>query len=403
MDEIERLLNTLIQAQNEIPFELNFYFEWLLNHGRILLCDTRENFTLLDYKKDFLLPDILSRTQSITNDVRLFNRIYINPIYRTRSSDRLCLKLLIWLHSSHLQTENIPLAFSDGDFACLPSNPTIYFIPPSAQRSLLNLPLLFHEFGHILYACHQQEMNELIGELQEEIAELLQPASQRSDRFSQNQAKERKKIVEVWHEWVQELFCDAVGFQIGGAAFIHAFSGYLQMLGRSHFHIPQDKLARQPHPVSWLRVKILAGTVRQHGYENLAQELEDTWNAIALSMGIIEDYYGYYDDEFLTSIEQTINDMLIEADPYSHSLEQQNLKSSIFFCKNYNPVELLNRAWQKFRDEPSSYNQWEKMIIREIIETDSKSKDLQHQRICFDRETTERKRKLTEICFSCDR
>lgn len=366
--EIERLLNTLGQAQTKIPFELNLYFEWLLNYGKTLLCNTQENLTLLDYQKDFLLPDILSKTQSITGDVSLFNRIYINPIYRTRSSDCLCLKILIWLHSSHPQTNNIPLAFSDGDFACLPSNPTIYYIPPSAQQSLLNLPLLFHEFGHILYACHKQEMDELVGELQEEIAELLQPASQRSDLFSQNQAKQRKKIVEVWHEWTQELFCDAVGFKIGGAAFVHAFSAYLQMMGRSHFHLTQDQLADQPHPVSWLRVKIIAERVRQEGYENLAQELENTWSAIALSMEITEDYYGYYDDEFLTLVEQTIEDMLVEADPYSYS-EAHSRYESLVLHSSYNPVELLNKAWQNFRTEPSSYNLWEKMIIQELLKT----------------------------------
>ena len=375
LSEIERLLSNLTQSHKRIPTELNSYFHWLLNYGKILLCDTRDNLTLLGYEVDSLLPDILSKTQNIDRQIRLFDGRLITPIYRTRPSDRLCLKILTWLHSTHSQTQNMALAFSDGDFACLPfsGEMSMYFIPPSAQQSFLYLPLLFHEFGHILYACHEQEMNDLVGELQEEIAELLQPASQRSDRYSQHQAMERKKIVEVWHEWTQELFCDAVGFQIGGASFVRAFATYLQMLGRSQFYIPQDRLARHAHPVSWLRVKILAERVKQHGYGDLAQELEDTWNAIALSMGISEDYYGYYDDEFLPLIEQTIEDMLVETAPYSHSLKQQNSKSFIF-SENYNPIELLDRAWQKFQGEPSSYDCWERIIIREILETDSASK-----------------------------
>ena len=277
-------------------------------------------------------------------------------------------------HSVHPQTKHIPLAFSDGDFACFPVVPlmSLYFITPSAQQCLLDLPLLFHEFGHILYACHAEEMDDLVGELQEEIVELLQPASRRSDLFAKEQAKERKKIVEVWHEWTQELFCDAVGFQIGGAAFVHAFSRYLQLLGRSQFHVPKNKLGYQPHPVSWLRVKILAQRVRQNGYDNLAKELGDTWNAIAVSMGITEDYYSYYDDEFFGSIEQTIEDMLVEANPYCHSYKQSNLNSSVFE-KKFNSVELLDRAWHNFRDEPSSYHKWERLAIQKILGTDSGS------------------------------
>ena len=69
-------------------------------------------------------------------------------------------------------------------------------------------------------------MNELVGELQKEISELLQPASQRCDRFAKEQAKEYKKSVEVWHEWIQELFCDAVGFHMGG---LHLFKPSLDI------------------------------------------------------------------------------------------------------------------------------------------------------------------------------
>ena len=372
LSETERLLDSLIQSQTTIPTELNSYFNWLLNYGSVLLRDTRENLRLLDYEEDSLLSDILSKTQDIRNRISWFDDKFVSPIYRTRSSDRLCLIILNWLHSVHPQTKHIPLAFSDGDFACFPVVPlmSLYFIPPSAQQCLLNLPLLFHEFGHILYACHAEEMDDLVGELQEEIVELLQPASRRSDLFAKEQAKDRKKIVEAWHEWTQELFCDAVGFQIGGAAFVHAFSRYLQMLGRSQFHIPKDRLIYQAHPVSWLRVRILAQRVRQNGYDSLARELEDTWNAIAISMGITEDYYGYYDNEFLSSIEQTIEDMLVEANPYCYSYKRPSLNSSVSE-KKFNSVELFNRAWQNFLDKPSSYYEWEKLAIQKILETNS--------------------------------
>lgn len=367
LNEVERLLNTLIQAGNLIPSELNLYYDWLSNYGNKLLRQIKENLYFLDLKIDSIFPEILSRTQNINRELRLVDAKLIHPIRRTRPSDRLCLKLLIWLHSTHPQTQNIPLAFSDGNFACWPAYPRypmLYFISPSAQKSLLFLPLLFHEFGHLLYVCYKQEMDDLVSDLQEELAELLEPASQRSDRFAQQKARERKRIVETWYEWTQELFCDAVGFCIGSSAFVHSFSTYLQMLGRSQFHVSPNKLT-QTHPISWLRVKILAERIRQHGYDNLAEELEDTWSAIASTMGIIEDYYGYYDPDFLPIIQQTIDDMLVETDPYSFERADVTIPHS---GVSFSPVLLLNQAWKNFQADPKSFPQWEAKTIHELFD-----------------------------------
>ena len=76
------------------------------------------------------------------------------------------------------------MALSDGDFASWPQPnwPTIYFMPPSAQHRLLYLPLFFHEFGHLLYSCHEPELDELIKALQKVIAQFLEPSAQRDDR-----------------------------------------------------------------------------------------------------------------------------------------------------------------------------------------------------------------------------
>ena len=85
-------------------------------------------------------------------------------------------------------------------------------------------------------------------------------------------------------------------------------------------------------------------------------------------MGITEDYYGYYDDEFLPSIEQTIEDMSIETETYCYSYQQPSSKS---FSHRFNLIELLNRAWQNFLNEPLGYGRWEKLVIQEILQTNN--------------------------------
>lgn len=67
--------------------------------------------------------------------------------------------------------------------------PVIYYMPSSSQRGLLYLALFFHEFGHLLYACHKREMDDLIRSLLEEIENLLKPVIELDDQYSQSKPK----------------------------------------------------------------------------------------------------------------------------------------------------------------------------------------------------------------------
>lgn len=252
-------------------------------------------------------------------------------------------------------------------------------LSPSGQRSilcrrwqhrLLYLPLFFHEFGHLLYACHEPEMDELIKALQRMIAQLLEPSAQRDDRHAQSEAKRRSVIVETWYEWAHELFCDAVGFQMGGPAFAYSFSIYFRALMRDQYHIRPDELEHREPPVTWLRIRLLADRARRMGFEADAKALEDTWGKIAATMGVVEDYYGFYADEFLPSIQQTINDMVVEAAPRSfedHEVSATEVLQLDSASTPSSPVQLLNQAWRKFLDDEGGYTVWEKKAIESLL------------------------------------
>lgn len=154
-------------------------------------------------------------------------------------------------------------------------------MPSTAQNGLLCLPLFFHEFGHLLFACHRQELDDLICSYQQQIRELLTPIAQRDDRYSKAAGKSRVAIIETWYKWMEELFCDCVGFRIGGMSFIHAFSMYLRMQGREQSHVAKDQLAYREHPITWLRVRVLVEQIRHANIENEADELEKNWRTIA--------------------------------------------------------------------------------------------------------------------------
>jgi hypothetical protein len=240
-------------------------------------------------------------------------------------------------------------------------------MPPSAQQHLLYLPLFFHEFGHLLYASHQNEMDDLVRDLQAAISDLLTPSSHRDDSYAQRESDQRGAIVETWYSWAQEIFCDALGLTVGGPAFAHAFSMYLRMLGRGQYHLPPDQLAHRDHPVTWLRARLVAARARRLGFEENAVALEDSWRAIASAMGVVEDYYGYYIPQFADAIDQAIDDMLIETAPREFLQEEvSDLDSD---PSPDHPVRLLNQAWYQFRGDTGAYPEWESEAIRAFLDS----------------------------------
>jgi hypothetical protein len=195
----QSLREALQSTFSSITAELDTYYDWVVGQFDDLHQLVTRNIRDLDSGRDNILPEVLSNTQSVTRMLHLFNQRLVSPILRSRPSDRLCLKLLRWLHTTHPMTRAIPAALSDGDFASwpVPPWPTIYFMPPSAQQRLLHLPLFFHEFGHLLYATHKPEMDDLVRDLQVTISELLMPSTHRDDIFAQRESGQRSMIVET--------------------------------------------------------------------------------------------------------------------------------------------------------------------------------------------------------------
>ena len=366
--DIEKLQRNLRDAQVNIPEELKPYAKWVINECEKLHQSILQNIRYLGFRQENLLKDILSNTQSIANAFYILNQDQASPILRARTSDRLVLRLLLWLHTTHHQTKDIPAAVGDGEFSIWAIHPSIYYTPCTAQQGLLNLPLFFHEFGHLLYRCHRPEMNALVNELQAEIRGLLPSPVVRDDKYTAAQERNREVVVEKWYAWAQEFFCDAVGFMMGGNSFAYAFSMYLRILGKSQYHLSIENLARSSHPVTWIRIRLLADRARRIGYEEVATDLEEKWSQVAAALQVTEDYYGFYDSTFLSVIQEKLDDMITETAPreFQESEVSDQEVDSVFTS----PVALLNAAWQKFIEDPDGYREWEKHAIARFLEAD---------------------------------
>ncbi|MDZ7290661.1 MAG: hypothetical protein ONB44_13900 [candidate division KSB1 bacterium] len=323
----------------------------------------KRNLNHLNLGRDDILEDILSETQELSKQFHFYNRHLLSPLMRYRDSDRLCLRLLRWLHEHHPDTKSIPVGLSDGEFGIWPDPqiPIVYYMPTSAQFGLLYLPLFFHEFGHLLYACHKPELDDLVRDFQQEISALLGPIAERDDAYSKAERAKRTDIIRTWYVWMQELFCDSVGFGIGGPSFAHAFSMYLRMRGRREYQVPEDELTYRGHPVTWLRIRVLADQMRRANFQHEAETLEQAWEIAANTMGINEDYFGYFDKAFLPLIQKTIEDMLVETAPRNFTDDDISLQKPL--SPQSSPIHLLNYAWATFLSEPTQYGEWQRQIL----------------------------------------
>ncbi len=352
-------------AQATIPPELTPYHASILATCQHLRGNIMQNLRDLQLAVAAIAEEILSNTQAATRAMNLMSTRLAYPILRASDADRLSLRVIGWMHRQHPETQQLPPAFCDGATSVWPLDLPIYFLPCLDRQSLLFQPLLLHEFGHVLHTRHRREMDDLVRALQQAIGQHILPLSSRNDRYAPVQSDQRQAIVDVWYPWVQELFCDATGFIMGGPSFLHAFATHVRLLERSDLVQSPLDLRRSAHPVTWLRVKLLTERATAAGFPQEAQAISNEWAAVAHAMGVVEDYHGYYDSAIGMLVTQTMEDMLVEAAPRPYTMEEavgdgwQNGTDSV--------VRLLNWARQQYLKDPSRYAAWEAEAIQRYL------------------------------------
>ena len=347
--------------------ELTPYVGQIIQICEGLRRQAQRNLTDLGYGLDDTLNDILAATQSVTNFFEVVNTRLAAPVVRAKPEDRLGLLVLRFLHDSHPKTASLPFGLSDGSFAVYPTDiiPPIYLVPTSRQSTLLYLPLLFHEFGHLLYACHRTELDELVKDFQTVVAATLAPKSVRSRAGASRSSSFRRQVVTAWYGWAQEFYCDSVGITVGGPCFLKAFSHYFRTRSNDQYYVPRDVQLQRRHPVTWLRIRMLVDRARKHGMHVLADGVQDAWAKTAEVLGVQEDYEGTWAEDFFLPLRQMLDDMIEESQPYAHRPEDVTVVESATITR----VQLCNLAWQKFETASPTYRSWERTAIETFLKS----------------------------------
>lgn len=317
----------------------------------------------LQYDVPSIIGDVADTTRGAVGYFELVAERLAPPIIRAKESDKVVLELLYWMHQQHPQTQNLAFAFDDGKFAVYPTTdfPPVYRLPVSAQHCLLYLPLFYHEFGHVLFAVHEPELRDLIGDFQQIVTAHLSPATVRDRPSRTRDEKFRTDVIRKWYPWLLELFCDAVGLTIGGPAYLRAFSQFFRLKDNKQYYMPREDLTdvRVTHPVTWLRIVLLCDRARRLGLNDVANRVERDWQKIAQLREITQDFGGIWSDEYLLPFQKTVDNMLIEAGPPRWAeLRQTRLSTEL--------TAMLDTAWDVFDSAPNDYSVWEQGSLAKL-------------------------------------
>ena len=360
--ELEKLLGGLGSAR--VPDELSPYTSWLRTVISEMIDRTIRNLEYLDL---YPSPDVHTSVVSDTQDtVRHFHRVndrLAPPILKYTSDDLLAVRVLRVLHQSHPMTQSLPYAVASGRLETLTPlprtqpgslTPPIYYLPSSLQLGLRFIPLLFHEFGHPLFAAHFGRLEPLVRGLQAFVEGEVMPGLQRDDPTTARYLERARKIVHLWYSWAEELFCDAVALRIGGDSFLSAFSSYFGWKGKMELRLPPEEILKSSHPVSWLRVKFLGLAAESMGLAQGAARMRHEWEALAKHHDVSEDYFGAYEHRFEPVVREAVDAMTRVVDDTSEGDWTGSLGAF---------TAPLSEAWTNFRQSPREYPAWEERTL----------------------------------------
>ena len=174
----------------------------------------------------------------------------------------------------------------------------------------------------------------------------------------------RQSIVETWYKWIQEFFCDAVGLSIGGPAFLNALSEYIGRLQSADYVRQPSDLHGSAHPVSWLRIELLAERGREAGFGGDAERVIAHWEDTANLLRVNQDHYGFYTNALKRSLVQTVDDMLVEAAPYR--CNQDDVSGVGWEADTRRLPALLNKVWLRYFEDPASFQEWESSVLEQV-------------------------------------
>lgn len=316
--------------------ELDIQFDWLAEQLRQLRQANPDQGVLLNYldqqykqaeTKLALLqtllalndPNFAKRADKLAHDLSRYviptANHYIAGLQRQGPEDRQMRKVLLrlcqrlrldWIEDILvcLRRDLALLAEYRGIFAI-----PVFFGPPYLWETILEVPGIYHEFGHSVFARDDVFRREMSLVVKRHFDQLKQQAGPMPPDQKALRDQELDRAASSWGAlWLAEIFCDLfAGYVCGPANFASMID-----LGRAQ-GFPPYLLASNSHPPNYARVMAchfaLSDKQRQHP---TVQKNHDTWQNFARDFTPAQDYKLRCSENLLKSLADIVNPLIAQ-------------------------------------------------------------------------------------------
>lgn len=225
----------------------------------------------------------------------------------------------------------------------------IIALPSGEEHSLLNLPDMYHEIGHLLHSMFGGKSCEASGIIIDKhfAKEIVRVQDDGTAAHFQEKLEEAKYLWEV--SWLEEFTCDLVGTYMTGAAY--AWTN-LKLLSTGHGSTKIFEYS-QSHPADEARMRIIILMLEKLGLTDDKNRVEAAWEVFLKDTKVFKpnDYPLLYPQKLLQQIVDEFFDFYQNADLVSYSE---------LVAKGANSIsQLLNDAWSSAQNNPSDYFDYE--------------------------------------------
>ncbi|MCI0534245.1 MAG: hypothetical protein L0Z50_03350 [Verrucomicrobiales bacterium] len=316
--------------------ELDLLFDWLAEQLRQLRQAHPDQSVLLDYldqeykqaeNRLALLQTILAlndpnfskRADKLAHDLSRYlvptANHYIAGLQRQSPEDRRVREVLLRM-GRRLRLDWIQdiLVCLHRDLALLAEYRGIFAIPvfigpPHLLETILEVPGIYHEFGHSVFARDEVFFREMSAIVKRHFAQLKQQAGPIRPAQKALRDQELNHAAKSWGAlWLAEIFCDLFAGYVCGPANLASMVD----LGRAQ-GFPPYLLASNSHPPNCARVSAsyfaLGEQQRQHP---TVQKIHNAWQNFARGFTPGQDYKLRCAEDLLRSLAETVNALIAQ-------------------------------------------------------------------------------------------
>lgn len=232
----------------------------------------------------------------------------------------------------------------------------IIALPSGEEHSLLNLPDMYHEIGHLLHSMFGGKSCEISeGIVDKHFAKEIVRVTDEGMAAHYQETLELAKY--LWQaSWIEEFTCDLVGTYMTGAAY--AWTN-LKLLSTGHGSTKIFEYS-QSHPADEARMRIIILMLEKLGLTDAKLKVEAAWKIFLKDTEVYKpnDYSLLYPQKLLQHIVDEFFVFYQNADLASYSELNAQGKNSI--------SQLLNDAWHNAQANPGDYFNYETTAVNNL-------------------------------------